>query len=64
VLCWTCSQVLESKIFQRVDFLLNKPGFYQEFCLSIDVKTLALCLRNRLTGDLLHELKGGTKEDN
>lgn len=55
---------MKEKIFQRVDFLLKKQGFYQEFCLSILVKgskTLALCLRNSLPGDLLHEWKGGTK---
>lgn len=58
---------MRSKIFQRVDFLLKKQAFYQEFSLSIDVKgskTLALCLRKSLPGDLLYEWKGGTKEDN
>lgn len=44
MLCWTFTQVLESKISQRIDFLIKDPCFYQEFCLSIDVKTLAFCL--------------------
>jgi hypothetical protein len=48
-------KLVPTKIFQRVDFLLNKLGFYQECKGS---------LRNSLPGDLLHELKGGWKEDN
>lgn len=63
VLCWTCSQV-RSKIFQRVDFLLKKLSFYQEFMDVKGSKTLALCLIKSLSGDLLYELKGGTKEEN
>ena len=56
------------KIFPKsfMAFVFPKDiGFYREFCLSINViGSLVLCLRKSLPGDLLHEWKGGTKEEN
>ena len=57
MLCLICSQV-RSKIFQRVDFLLKKLGFYQEFDHWKGSKTLALCLRNSLPGESASFMEG------
>lgn len=45
-------------------FPTKKPCFYQEFVDRCENSRFMLCLRKRLPGDLLHELKVGTKEDN